>query len=90
MNIYALFSVLFIILNKWAVNENKVNVLDLIFMVNALNMVITFSVILFSRGSLSFVIPQENRGMFFTRAFEGWILIVVYIIGNTLIPATVQ
>ena len=28
--------------------------------------------------------------MFFTRAFLGWVLIVVYIIGNTLVPITVQ
>ena len=90
MNFYALLSVLFIISNKWVVNESKVNVLDLLLIVNALSMVISFFTILFSRGSLSFIVPSGNRILFFSRAFEGWVLIVVYIIGNTLIPATVQ
>ena len=89
MNAYAILSIFFIISNKKAVNEEKVNALDLILIVNAWTMCITFFVIIFT-PSLSFVVPAGTRTMFYIRAFEGWLLIVVYIIGNRLVPVTVQ
>ena len=89
MNLYALLSVGFVQLNKITVNEKKASALDLIFIVNASTIIVTTPIIIFSRN-LSFIIPKESRKIFFSRAFEGWLLIVVYIIGNTLIPITVQ
>ena len=89
MNTYAILSIMFIISSKVAINQNKVDAVDMILIVNSVTMVCTFLLIMNS-STLSFRIPRGNRVMFFARAFEGWLLIVAYIIGNTLVPVTVQ
>lgn len=55
MNIYALLAVLFVQLNKKSVNEEKVDVFDQIFIVNAVNFAISSLILAFSRRSI--VIP---------------------------------
>ena len=67
MNIYALMSVCFVQSNKKAVNEEKVNALDVIFIVNLVNFVISGSIIALSNRSL--VIPQASKVIFYSRAF---------------------
>ena len=88
MNIYALMTVCFVESNKKAVNEQKVHALDVIFIVNLVNLVFTAFVVALS--DRSFAIPEGSKVIFFSRALLGWLLIVVYIVGNTLVPFTVQ
>ena len=88
MNFYALFSILFVYLCKVASTEKKVEPLDLIFIVNITNLPLTTPIILAT--DRSFVIPAAERKMFFSRVILGYILIVSLIIGNILVPVTVQ
>ena len=88
MNLYAIFSTLFVYLCKVASNEKKVNPIDLIFIINAMNVPISALIILTT--SLSFVVPKESRNVFSSRVILGWFLVLVYVIGNTLVPLTVQ
>ena len=89
INIYALLSIGFILSTKVAVNEKKASVYDLLLIVNVTTMITAGLIVTFTKR-LSFIIPKSVRKMFFIRAFEGYALIVCYIIGNTLVPITVQ
>ena len=89
INIYALLSIGFILSTKVAVNEKKASVYDLLLIVNCFTMITAGLIVTFTKR-LSFIIPKSVRKMFFIRAFEGYALIVCYIIGNTLVPITVQ
>lgn len=88
MNFYALFGVVFIQMNKVIVNMGKMQPLDLVILVNIV-MVIAAAATICMSSSLSFVIPADSRKLFFTRTTIGWILMTVYIFGNTLVPITV-
>lgn len=90
MNTYAVFSIMFVIASKLAVNEYEVDAMDMTLIANFMIFIIAFIAIVICRSQLSFVIPRGSRTIFFARVFEGWIHIVVYIIGNTLVPVTVQ
>ena len=88
MNVHLIFVVFFVQSNKVAINEMKTPVLDLAFLASLMLVVFTLPVILCLKRSLR--IPAENRKTFSIRLVIGWLHFVVYIVGNTLIPITIQ
>ena len=89
MNIYALLQVVFVQMTKTSVNANKTTPLDLVFILNVVMIFVTVPIIALS-SQLSFEIPENARKVFFTRTTLGWILVVVSMVGNSLVPITVQ
>ena len=75
-------------MNKVIVNEQKTQVMDLIFFMNLFNVLIAGPLIAL-KSDLSFIVPQNGRRIFFTRTTLGWVLSLLYVLGNTLVPITV-
>ena len=87
MNIYAILIVLEVVAIKKTVNEKKVNVFDLILILNCFSIVVTaLGVPLLGD---SFTIPKETRCIFFSRAFNGFLLTTCFFVGGTLVSITV-
>ena len=63
--------------------------LDFVLILN-LVMVVSMAPIIAYSSQLSFIVPAELRKVFFTRTTIGWSLLVVSIVGNSLVPITVQ
>ena len=89
MNLYALGSVLFILLSKKCINDMNIKALDFTLIINLACLPIP-TLIVYCQRKLSFMVPPDTRKMFAFRAFEGWLLIVVYIAGNALLPVTIN
>ena len=88
INLYAIVAVAFVYSNKVVVNEMKTPVYDLTFIINFVGMFFALAIACCSKEG-SFAIAKKDRLLFFVRCFEGWVLILVAVIGNTLLPVTV-
>ena len=90
INIYAVVAVGFVYSNKVAVNDLKTPVYDLTFLINVFGAILALATACFTKKIISFKIPRKDYKIFFVRCLLGWVLIVVAVIGNTLLPVTVQ
>ena len=88
INIYAIVSVAFVLSNKVAINDMKTPLYDFIFVVNLVGTFLSGTIVCCSKNR-TFKIAKSDHKIFFVRCLEGYILIVVSIIGNTLLPVTV-
>ena len=89
MNFYVIAAIFFVKLNKIVVNEMGTAALDVCVVVSTTACLAALPVLVLSKD-LSFIVPRENRKIFFSRAVLGWVHIVVYVIGGTLVPITIQ
>ena len=89
MNLYAISSIVFVYFCKVTINDKGVNAFDLTALVNVFNIPHMVFVIYFT-PDCTFLGPKECRPILYWRAFLGYLLIMAYIVGNSLIPLTVQ
>ena len=89
INIYAVVAVGFVYSNKVAVNELKTPVYDLTFLINVFGAILALATACCTKKLYAFRIRRMDYKIFFVRCFMGWVLIVVAVIGNTLLPVTI-
>ena len=89
MNLYAIFSVLFVVTSKYAVKTKGVARMDLTFLVQLIPMPIS-ALIIACNSNLTFRVPNGKKCIFYTRASESWLLVLFLVMGSTLVPVTVQ
>ena len=90
INIYAVVAVGFVYSNKVAVNDLKTPIYDLTFLINVFGSMLALTLACCTKKLSDFKIPKKDYRIFFSRCLMGGILIAVAVIGNTLLPVTVQ